>query len=581
MKTTKQYIKTLKTNLRKFYQKWQEETSNKNLLQGLLDKMTESYSKEHRRNEKLISELQDMRRERDELLEERRSGTWLNRMHNISPEMGCDPDGEEASKLNAKMHEMAELRITNQVLVSKLIKAGLWSGDENPNLYPPLTEDSQRQLRRIFDALEVLIGLPDVTDPKMGLHIQQVADHAGIKSKALYQRIRNLEECHGSLKDQAFAVWNLLMKATNWNEDIEMNPDSISSACTLVQNLSQAWVDGINKRLQAGLECKLDSEGFPYIDGVPLTGEVKPSLLSNDLWKLLLKATGSDPDTKLSLPAMGRIEDKLSPLSVEAGQEPKTFAEWEKELDSVFKQDNEILCNAPIGTRPTLRGYYLPDTREGIDGYPSIPRLMMQIRNQAQDLKNVNRDLTNLKEEATKVFTENTRLKSDQLPAYEVDFHSSLKVESKEELVKIIRCQRKVLEEKDTEIKELKEGYNPIEIVDPKTEFQLDLEKIMNETKVMLVRKNTSYGDSALNPVRIFSRLNSREGLLVRIDDKLNRIINRQTYPGDNDLDDLIGYLFLLKIAGIREERKEFSQEHLSKSERIPVGEQLPLPTQY
>ena len=65
----------------------------------------------------------------------------------------------------------------------------------------------------------------------------------------------------------------------------------------------------------------------------------------------------------------------------------------------------------------------------------------------------------------------------------------------------------------------------------------------------MLIQKNISYGDSALNPIRIFSRSDTDEQLRVRIDDKLNRIMNGKMYPGDNDIDDLIGYLILLKIA--------------------------------
>jgi hypothetical protein len=65
----------------------------------------------------------------------------------------------------------------------------------------------------------------------------------------------------------------------------------------------------------------------------------------------------------------------------------------------------------------------------------------------------------------------------------------------------------------------------------------------------MLIEKNISYGDSALNPARIFSNSDSAEQLRVRIDDKLNRVKNNQGYAGDNDIDDLIGYLILYKIA--------------------------------
>ena len=69
------------------------------------------------------------------------------------------------------------------------------------------------------------------------------------------------------------------------------------------------------------------------------------------------------------------------------------------------------------------------------------------------------------------------------------------------------------------------------------------------ETAEMLIKKNVSYGDSALNPIRLFSSSDNKEQLKVRIDDKLNRIKNAQGFAGDNDIDDLIGYLILLKIA--------------------------------
>jgi len=63
----------------------------------------------------------------------------------------------------------------------------------------------------------------------------------------------------------------------------------------------------------------------------------------------------------------------------------------------------------------------------------------------------------------------------------------------------------------------------------------------------MLLEKNVAYGNSALNPIRIFSNADDMEQLNVRIDDKLNRIKNKKIYAGDNDEDDLIGYLLLKK----------------------------------
>ena len=72
---------------------------------------------------------------------------------------------------------------------------------------------------------------------------------------------------------------------------------------------------------------------------------------------------------------------------------------------------------------------------------------------------------------------------------------------------------------------------------------------VCHEIARMLIDKNISYGNSALDPIRVFSKADTREQLYVRIDDKLNRLMKGTDYPGDNDIDDLIGYLVLLKIA--------------------------------
>ena len=72
------------------------------------------------------------------------------------------------------------------------------------------------------------------------------------------------------------------------------------------------------------------------------------------------------------------------------------------------------------------------------------------------------------------------------------------------------------------------------------------------EIAEMLINKNRSYGNSALDPIRVFSKADTREQLYVRIDDKLNRLMKGTDYPGDNDIDDLIGYLILLKIAKLK-----------------------------
>jgi hypothetical protein len=77
--------------------------------------------------------------------------------------------------------------------------------------------------------------------------------------------------------------------------------------------------------------------------------------------------------------------------------------------------------------------------------------------------------------------------------------------------------------------------------------------RVFHEIAHMLIKKNIAYGNSALEPVRIFSKADAREQLHVRIDDKLSRIMRGTSYIGDNDIDDLIGYLVLLKIAKEKE----------------------------
>ena len=69
-----------------------------------------------------------------------------------------------------------------------------------------------------------------------------------------------------------------------------------------------------------------------------------------------------------------------------------------------------------------------------------------------------------------------------------------------------------------------------------------------DQIKNLLLQKNEAYGDSALNPIRIFSSADSTEQIKVRIDDKLSRL-KRGAAAGEDVITDLIGYLVLLKIA--------------------------------
>ena len=82
------------------------------------------------------------------------------------------------------------------------------------------------------------------------------------------------------------------------------------------------------------------------------------------------------------------------------------------------------------------------------------------------------------------------------------------------------------------------------------TKTQEEISAVCNDIKELLLYKNKQYGDSALNPSRIFSKASAVEQLLVRIDDKLNRIKKGAGLVGEDEdvIQDLIGYLVLLKI---------------------------------
>jgi len=82
------------------------------------------------------------------------------------------------------------------------------------------------------------------------------------------------------------------------------------------------------------------------------------------------------------------------------------------------------------------------------------------------------------------------------------------------------------------------------------TKTQNSIKWICNDIRDLLLAKNKAYGDSALEPDNIFSKLDNAQAICARIDDKLSRIKNVGLDDKTEDtLDDLIGYLILLKIA--------------------------------
>lgn len=77
----------------------------------------------------------------------------------------------------------------------------------------------------------------------------------------------------------------------------------------------------------------------------------------------------------------------------------------------------------------------------------------------------------------------------------------------------------------------------------------------------MLIEKNRKYGDSALNPMRIFSKASTMEQLKVRLDDKLSRLRNVQEDEDEDVVSDLIGYLVLFKVAQMQNRRAQMREQ--------------------
>ena len=117
------------------------------------------------------------------------------------------------------------------------------------------------------------------------------------------------------------------------------------------------------------------------------------------------------------------------------------------------------------------------------------------------------------------------------------------------------------------------------------TESEMKISGICDDIKELLINKNRKYGNSALKPCRVFSKASAVEQLLVRIDDKLNRIMQGAGLLAEDEdvVNDLIGYLVLLKIGMNDEKNRELHEigreifEEGFKSLTIPLH-QKPIP---
>lgn len=69
------------------------------------------------------------------------------------------------------------------------------------------------------------------------------------------------------------------------------------------------------------------------------------------------------------------------------------------------------------------------------------------------------------------------------------------------------------------------------------------------EIAALLLEKNISYGNSALDPIRVFAAdVDAGKQIDIKIDDKLSRLKRGSEFQGDDTILDLAGYLVLKLI---------------------------------
>ena len=82
------------------------------------------------------------------------------------------------------------------------------------------------------------------------------------------------------------------------------------------------------------------------------------------------------------------------------------------------------------------------------------------------------------------------------------------------------------------------------------TDTQQKLIDVLDGMKSLLLYKNKKYGDSAINPKKIFYKGDSTNSILIRLDDKIGRVMsNPDDKPRVNDVADIIGYCTLLLVS--------------------------------
>lgn len=88
--------------------------------------------------------------------------------------------------------------------------------------------------------------------------------------------------------------------------------------------------------------------------------------------------------------------------------------------------------------------------------------------------------------------------------------------------------------------------YNESKVIEDMA-TQQKIQILFSNFKDFLQEKNKRYGDSVINPVKVFSKVEPENKACIRLDEKLQRIINSDELR-KNDVADTFGYLALLMI---------------------------------
>lgn len=77
--------------------------------------------------------------------------------------------------------------------------------------------------------------------------------------------------------------------------------------------------------------------------------------------------------------------------------------------------------------------------------------------------------------------------------------------------------------------------------------MQEDIKRKCDEIRDLLLEKNSSYGNSVFDKGVLFD-VDPMYAIQARINDKLNRMKNKNSFLSDNDLMDVTGYFILLQV---------------------------------